>query len=681
MYRGVSKGLGLSRWQRNRRLRQAVENHMLDIETFTEHSSLMVVSSQPDFNALNGSQDRPSSSFEQENVVVVESEEQEDNSTDTGSDWRREDESDESSSSESGSDIETEGLVDMKNFILDWANRFNITQTALSHLLKGLQPYHPELPLDARTLRQTPNIVVKSMNAGEYYNFGLLSGILQHINALTGTPAPNVHLNFNIDGLPLFKSSNTQLWPILCSINEDHTQSPFPVAMYCGPTKPPLEKFLEDFVPELKTLLEHGFIHQNTHFNVMVRAFICDTPAKAFIKCTKGHTGYFGCDKCCTEGTYVDHRVTFPELNAELRSDISFANRVDVGHHNSISPLTEIGVGMVSTFPLDYMHLACLGVTRRLLMAWKSGSRSHRLMATSVLRISGYLTEAKKYWPFEFSRKPRPLSELDRWKATEFRQFLLYLGPIVLKDVLTKPQYCNFLLFSVAISILIDPHLNCELNTYADTLLQTFVAHLPTLYGAKFVSYNVHALIHLSADVLRLGPLDTFSAFPYENYLQSLKRLVQTSHKPLQQICRRLKERTGGIVAKPSMQLGYSLVPSSFQKGQGEAGNSHYTKLMGPSFRLSTENLSDNTVYLNNGDIVRVKYFVKSGASISFMAQKYKNCNPFFEYPRSSSFLSIYTVANLSKTPRSYPVASIRQKVVCLPYKDRFVCLPLRHLQ
>lgn len=31
--------------------------------------------------------------------------------------------------------------------------------------------------------------------------------------------------------------------------------------------------------------------------------------------------------------------------------------------------------------------------------------------------------------------------------------------------------------------------------------------------------YNVHSLIHLTADVDRFGPLDAFSAFKYENFL------------------------------------------------------------------------------------------------------------------------------------------------------------------
>ena len=47
--------------------------------------------------------------------------------------------------------------------------------------------------------------------------------------------------------------------------------------------------------------------------------------------------------------------------------------------------------------------------------------------------------------PSEFARQPRRLQELDRCKATEFRQFLLYTGHVVLKGIVSKELFQHFL--------------------------------------------------------------------------------------------------------------------------------------------------------------------------------------------------------------------------------------------
>ena len=98
---------------------------------------------------------------------------------------------------------------------------------------------------------------------------------------------------------------------------------------------------------------------------------------------------------------------------------------------------------------------------------------------------------------------------------------------------------------SVAIRILS----SCDLcqdsswNNYANSLLRTFVENAIVLYGKHFATYNVHGLNHLSADVLKHGPLDSFSAFPFENFLYQLKKTIRKSKDPLQQVVRREIER------------------------------------------------------------------------------------------------------------------------------------------
>ena len=58
--------------------------------------------------------------------------------------------------------------------------------------------------------------------------------------------------------------------------------------------------------------------------------------------------------------------------------------------------------------------------------------------------------------PTYFLHQKRSLHKLDRWKATEFRQLLLYTGLLVFKGMLHKYHYQHFLAFHVAMSLLLN---------------------------------------------------------------------------------------------------------------------------------------------------------------------------------------------------------------------------------
>jgi hypothetical protein len=61
---------------------------------------------------------------------------------------------------------------------------------------------------------------------------------------------------------------------------------------------------------------------------------------KPFVLCTKGHTGYYSCFKCITEGEYFKAprakrgHIVFSELTAKLREekDIRFGERENIGN-------------------------------------------------------------------------------------------------------------------------------------------------------------------------------------------------------------------------------------------------------------------------------------------------------------------------------------------------------------
>ena len=67
---------------------------------------------------------------------------------------------------------------------------------------------------------------------------------------------------------------------------------------------------------------------------------------------------------------------------------------------------------------------------------FKNSPREYRLSQVQLNTISNGLLLFKGKFPSEFVRQPRSLSDLDKWKATEFREFLLYSGAIVLNPLL-----------------------------------------------------------------------------------------------------------------------------------------------------------------------------------------------------------------------------------------------------
>lgn len=341
----------------------------------------------------------------------------------------------------------------MKSLLVEWALKFNICQNSLNGLVIVLRdpPFnHSTLPKDARTIMKTQNvnnmIQTISIDPGEYYHFGLAVGLQKVLNNFINVineEDDTIEIVIGIDGLPISKSSSSQFWPILGN-SRPYKSVVFIIGLYWGYSKPKdSNKYLEKFVNETKLLLKDGVFINHKYFNIQISGFCLDAPVKSFILQTKGHSGFNSCTRCTQEGDYLENRICFPYVvgGSVPRSHDDYITKKHIDHHvvnSSLSILKDLpNIDIVKSFSLDYMHLICLGVMRKLINLWMiKGPLNVRLHSAQIKEISASLLKLKPFVTCDFSRKPRGLEKIHRWKATEFRQFLLYTGPLVLKTVL-----------------------------------------------------------------------------------------------------------------------------------------------------------------------------------------------------------------------------------------------------
>jgi len=128
-----------------------------------------------------------------------------------------------------------------------------------------------------------------------------------------------------------------------------------------------------------------------------------------------------------------------------LTDDEDFSRRTDEGHHVDSCPLDPLPIGFVSKLRLHALSVS--GCHARSLIYWKAvGSLHVRLGRKAVGEISTRLVFLAAYIHIEFARKPRSLDDLNRCKATENFEFLLYHGVCGLENFITEQTISTFLI-------------------------------------------------------------------------------------------------------------------------------------------------------------------------------------------------------------------------------------------
>lgn len=170
---------------------------------------------------------------------------------------------------------------------------------------------------------------------------------------------------------------------------------------------------------------------------------------------------------------------------------------------------------------------------------------------------------------------------------------------------------------------------------YASELLVYFVEQGRVLYGKEFMVYNVHSMTHLAAEAHRYGGLDKCSSFPFENYMQKLKKMVRSGRNPLAQLVKRLSE-------------------------------SHATKIPEAMCVAEISTKKPNNVYILDDksccEILEKTNQFNADGKLLYRCRVYDRLNPLFDQPCDSRIVKIYKANNRLTKMELLPSISFAQK-------------------
>lgn len=537
-----------------------------------------------------------------------------------------------------------------------WAMICNTPKRHLSMLLKVLNKSHGGYPLDSRTLLRTPRkpTIPIIMLPGKYFHYGLLKALLSYPFAVL-IKLGLLLIDFSTDGFAFANSSKRCGWPIFVSIVGSNL-SPVLIGLYIGESKKPdnIDDFMRYLVEELREL--DGKIEVPSGPNEVVilefkiRCFIADSPGRCFVVSSRYHNHKYGCHRC----NQATVNRNLQNCKGEPRTDESFYNRTHPDHHSdkhkTLHSLLEIfGFKMISQFPLDVMHMMDLGIGKLILTALIEKKMHFGPKTDSVIEAIKILYATyESFCPSEFARKPRNLEQVHKFKATEFRQFLLYTGVVFMNKLLSPAAYQHFLCASLGYRIVCSSDYD-QFNGLqtADKLFAEFVKHFKRFYKRN-LSYNVHSMLHLVECVRDHGKADSFSSYKYENSIRKLQFYIHNNTNIFSQINNRLAEReTAGLLEEAKEQSPFIV---SAKKNDC-------------CFRLA------NKEYV----IVTKVLPCKKRCTV----RQYRSKTVFFEKPLVSYSVGIVQVddAGLS-AETTINLNALKRKCYRVPYDDKFVLIP-----
>jgi len=240
-----------------------------------------------------------------------------------------------------------------------------------------------------------------------------------------------ITLTCNTDGVPLFSSSNSSLWPVYFVINELPLKMRLVhmiLALWTGQSKSAMETLFNPTVKELQSLHDNGFewVKNGQIFctKVVVLLFCVDSVARSPLQNIKQFNGEYGCAFCLHPGNVVSRGQGTTRVYVEMcpkpceRVQSKMLEYAVEAYEEKKCVFGVKGPSILSLIPKfdivhgfypDYMHSVLLGVVRQFLNLWFDSHSNLKpyYLGRKLSPIDDALLAIKP--PSEIKRLPRSL--------------------------------------------------------------------------------------------------------------------------------------------------------------------------------------------------------------------------------------------------------------------------------
>lgn len=254
----------------------------------------------------------------------------------------------------------------------------------------------------------------------------------------------------------------------------------------------------------------------------------------------------------------------------------------------------------------------------------------------------------------------------------------------MLNGYLSEREYKMFVTLHCAV-VICSSKVYQHLLPLARHLFIDFIEDHMEIHGESSITMNIHNTSHVVDDVEKFGPLNTISAYEFENSLHGLKLRLKQCNKPLQQAARRISETatsSKSIALKSTKNLPLLNHPHTLSENMLVFRSIEFK----PNTVLSSVNDNQRDKwFLTSKNVIVEFYFIekKQGRNMIHGAAL-RNVESYFTSPfDSSKYLNIFSSDGEKFEPQLFEVNDIKAKMYCLPHhnpcQNKWVFMPLLH--